>query len=151
MAACAWVFRYALMEEEMFTKDKEPLLVVPERLVPVLEALRRLEPLFHAANGEATPQKFEELVAPEFWEVGASGRRYSRAFALSVLKARQRDPAEDAWETKGFHVVEVAEDNYLLTYTLVQTGRVTRRATLWRRSAGAWRAVYHQGTVVADA
>lgn len=135
----------------MFTDDAEPLLVVPEKLVPVLEELQRLEPLFHAASGEATPQKFEALVAPEFWEVGASGRLYSRAFALAVIKARKRDPAEDAWETKGFHVTEIADDNYLLTYTLVQPGRVTRRATLWRRSAGAWRAVYHQGTVVADA
>jgi len=39
--------------------------------------------------------------------------------------------------------------NYLLTYTLVQDAtRVTRRATIWRRSANTWKIVYHQGTVV---
>ena len=128
----------------------EPILLVPDRLLPVLKELQKLEPLFHAANANATPQKFEDLVTSEFWEVGASGRRYSREFALGVLKTRQRDPAEDEWRTQDFHVMEIAGDNYLLTYTLIQPGRVTRRATLWRRSANAWKAVYHQGTVVAD-
>jgi hypothetical protein len=128
----------------------EPELIIPERLQPVLEELRRLEPLFHAANPDASPEKFEELVAPQFWEIGASGRRYSRDFALSVLKERQRKPVEEEWETKDFHVLEIALDNYLLTYTLVQPGRVTRRATLWRRHPGGWKAIYHQGTVVAE-
>lgn len=128
----------------------EPQLAVPDDLVPVLKELMGLEPLFHAAAADATPQRFEELVAPEFWEVGASGRRYSREFALSVLSSRQRGPAEDDWKTSEFHVLAVAPDNYLLTYTLQQPGRITRRATLWRRVGGDWKAVYHQGTVVQE-
>ena len=129
----------------------EPRLAIPQRLLPVLEELQQLESLFHAAHAGAVAQKFEELVAPEFWEVGASGRRYSREFALQVLSERPKEPAEETWKTSDFHVVEVAENNYLLTYTLVQPGRVTRRATFWRRSAGTWHAVYHQGTVVEEA
>jgi hypothetical protein len=128
----------------------EPKLVVPEQLVPVLDELKRLEPLFHAAASSATPQHFEELVAPEFWEIGASGRCYSREFVLKVLFERQRDPAEDFWETSGFHVSEVAPDTYLLTYTLQQPRRLTRRATLWRKTSGGWKALYHQGTVVQE-
>jgi hypothetical protein len=128
----------------------EPNLAVADELAPVLKELMRLEPLFHAAADDATPQRFEELVASEFWEVGASGRRYSREFVLSVLSSRPRDPAEDDWKTSGFHVLEVANDNYLLTYTLQQPGRITRRATLWRRVGGSWNAVYHQGTVVQE-
>jgi hypothetical protein len=129
----------------------EPNLAVADELLPVLNELMRLEPLFHAAAGDATPQRFEELVDSEFWEVGASGRRYSREFALSVVSSRQRDPAEDHWKTSGFRVFEVAADNYLLTYTLEQPDRITRRATLWRRVGGNWKAVYHQGTVVQEA
>jgi hypothetical protein len=129
----------------------EPVLVVPERLVPVLEELRRLELLFHPVNAPATPQSLEELVAPEFWEVGASGRRYSRESVLEVLKERQRAPAGAVWEAKDFHVAEISEHNYLLTYTLRQPGRVTHRATLWRRSAAGWQALYHQGTVASEA
>jgi hypothetical protein len=128
----------------------EPNLAVADELVPVLKELIHLEPLYHAAFRDATPQRFEELVAPEFWEVGASGRRYSREFVLNLLKSRQRDPSEDDWKTSGFHVSEVAPDIYLLTYTLQQPGRITRRMTLWRRVGGKWKAVYHQGTVVQE-
>jgi hypothetical protein len=130
----------------------EPTLVTPENLVPVLHELQRLEPVFHAAHVDATPQQFEALVAPEFWEIGASGRNYSRAFALSVLRDRQQTPAEEAWKTRDFHVMQVAADTYLLTYTLVQPfregTRTTRRMTLWQRRDGAFKAVFHQGTVV---
>lgn len=128
----------------------EPKLAVAGHLVPVLDELRRLEPLFHAAAPGAMPQRFEDLVAPEFWEVGASGRRYSREYVLEVLESRPRDPAEDAWQTSDFHVSEIAPGHYLLTYTLSQPERLTRRATLWRHTEGKWQAVYHQGTVVQE-
>ncbi len=85
-----------------------------------------------------------------FWEVGASGRRYSREYALDVLEKREAQQAEDTWQTHDFHLLEIAVDNYLLTYTLIQDARVTRRSTIWRRTAQGWRAVYHQGTVVED-
>jgi hypothetical protein len=85
-----------------------------------------------------------------FWEVGASGRRYSREYILDVLEERFRNPAEDIWETKDFHCLEIARDNYLITYTLIQGARITRRATIWRRSEFDWKIVYHQGTVVEE-
>ena len=66
-----------------------------------------------------------------------------------MLGKRKRDEAEDKWVTKDFKCMEIAPDNYLLTYTLIQGERVTRRATIWRRSAGNWKIVYHQGTLVA--
>jgi hypothetical protein len=37
---------------------------------------------------------------------------------------------------------------YLLTYTLVQPIRLTRRSTLWHQIHGQWKAIYHQGTLV---
>ena len=45
--------------------------------------------------------------------------------------------------------LEIATDNYLVTYTLIQGERITRRATIWRRTIEGWKIVYHQGTVVA--
>jgi hypothetical protein len=40
----------------------------------------------------------------------------------------------------------------LLTYTLLQNKqRLTRRATIWQRTAEGWKIVYHQGTIVQDA
>jgi hypothetical protein len=77
-----------------------------------------------------------------YWEVGASGRRYSREYVLDELERRYQDQQdrgihsspENTWQTKDFNCFEVASDNYLLTYTLAQDARITRRSTIWRRS-----------------
>lgn len=129
----------------------EPKLQVEKSLEPVLAELERLEPLFHSAAPEATPQEFEAIVAPDFWEVGASGRRYGRDFSLKLLATRAREPSTEEWSCTGYHVQEITPGSYLLTYTLHQPGRVTRRCTIWRKSAGKWLAVYHQGTPVPEA
>lgn len=125
----------------------EPALTVPEALAPILEQLKQLEPLFHAGHPDANLQQFDALVAPGFWEVGASGNRYSRAFVLEVLAGRIESPDTASWRTEGFWVTELGPDNYLLTYTLHQPDRVTRRASIWRRTPAGWQVVYHQGTV----
>ena len=126
----------------------EPKLVTAAHLVPILEELKRREPLFHRPELGATRRDFENMTDASFWEVGASGRRYSREFVLDTLQGRLPTGDEDRWETKSFHCLEIAPENYLVTYTLVQGARVTRRATLWRRSKSAWKVLYHQGTLV---
>jgi hypothetical protein len=126
----------------------EPELVTPVRLHHVLQELIAREPIFHRPELGTSRRELEDMTELEFWEVGASGRRYSRAYVFEILEERHRNPGPDPWQTRDFHCLELAPDNYLLTYTLVQGERVTRRATIWRRRADAWRIVYHQGTVV---
>jgi hypothetical protein len=130
------------------TMQPEP--VTHPVLLPILEALQQREPIFHRPEFGTTRQDFEAMTLDDFWEVGASGQRYSRAYVLDVLEERFRHPTYDEWETSDFHCREIASDNYLLTYTLKQGERVTRRATLWRHTAEGWKIVYHQGTIVAD-
>ena len=125
----------------------EPSLTVPPELAPLLEELKHLESLFHAACPNASEEMFEMLVADNFWEIGASGRKYSRAFALSVLTSRQLTE-QDSWKTSDYHLSQVGETVYLLTYMLHQPNRITRRLTVWERTDNYWKAVYHQGTVV---
>ena len=125
----------------------EPTLTTPDHLKPTLEALMRIEPLFHAVCPEATESLFEELVADDFWEIGASGRKYSREFALHTLKSRQSTDAEN-WQTSDYHLSQISESVYLLTYTLHQPNRTTLRLTIWQQVSGQWKATYHQGTVV---
>lgn len=128
----------------------EPLLVTsPEHMV-VRDELMQREPLFHRPEFGTTRAEFEKMTAPTFWEVGASGRRFSRQFVLDTLEERYHSPTDDVWEVGDFHCLEIAPDNFLATYTLIQGERVTRRATIWRRTAEGWRAMYHQGTVVAQ-
>jgi hypothetical protein len=126
----------------------EPTLSTAPHLLAVLEELKRREPIFHRPELGTTRGDYENMTDPTFWEVGASGRRYSREFILDTLENRALQGYEDIWETLDFHCLEVAPDNYLVTYTLLQGARVTRRATLWRRMSSGWKILYHQGTVV---
>jgi len=120
-------------------------------LLAVLEELKLREPIFHHPEFGTTRRDFEAMTDSEFWEVGASGRRYSRAFVLETLENRAPDAEESQWLTRDFQCREIAADNYLITYTLQQGPRTTRRATLWRRTAGGWKILYHQGTLVESA
>ncbi|MBD2101678.1 DUF4440 domain-containing protein [Leptolyngbya sp. FACHB-261] len=122
----------------------------------VLKELIQREPIFHHPEFGTTRQDFENMTDAAFWEVGASGRCYSREYVLAEVVKRYENSqyrgihssTENTWETKDFCCREIAHDNYLLTYTLVQEERVTRRSTLWRRSSTGWKILYHQGTIV---
>jgi hypothetical protein len=117
--------------------------------IAVLDELMQREPVFHRLEQGSTRADVERMTDPDFFEVGASGRRYSRDFVLDVLEKRFADPGEDVWECSDSRCLELAPDTYLVTYTLLQQKqRKTRRATIWRRSAQGWKVIYHQGTVV---
>jgi hypothetical protein len=138
---------------------KEPEFITPPELAGVLSELIDREPIFHRPEHGTARADFERMTAPGFWETGASGERYSRAFVLEVLEQRwsrphEDGPHEDVWDASEFCCRELAPEVYLLTYTLVQTpsnglARKTRRATLWQHTKEGWKIMYHQGTVVA--
>ena len=114
----------------------------------VLDELIQREPIFHRPELGTSRQDFENMTIETFWEVGASGRRYSRKYVMDILELRHSQPHEDIWETRDFHCLEIAPNNYLVTYTLLQGARGTRRSTIWRRCGTDWKIVYHQGTIV---
>jgi len=127
----------------------EPILSTAPELAGILAELSRLEPIFHWPPKSMTREMLEEMTVGDFWEVGASGRRYSRDFVFDVLEQRKAKPEPDVWQTSDFHCRKLAEDIYLLTYTILQDNtRLTRRATIWQRTATGWKIIYHQGTIV---
>ncbi len=127
----------------------EPRLDTDPALLDVLDELRRLEPIFYRPEHGTRREDFDRMTEEDFWEVGASGQRYSRSYVLGVLAARLGHIGEEFWQASDFRCQAIAPDNYLLTYTLAQSTRTTRRATIWRRTAEGWKILYHQGTVVA--
>jgi hypothetical protein len=131
-----------MTEHEAFTH-------VDSDLFSVLEELRRREPIFHTPEFGTTVAEFETATAPEYWEVGASGRRYSREF---MLRALDRIPlctaASAGWQCYDHGLRRLGPDTYLFTYTLRQAERLTRRATIWQTTSRGWRILYHQGTIV---
>jgi hypothetical protein len=120
-------------------------------LLDALTELQRREPIFHRRELGTTRADFEAITASDFWEVGASGEKFSREQVWASLERRYADPdywAGDSWETSDFLCRQITPGTYLLTYTLQQGERVTRRLTVWKRSGDAWEIEYHQGTVV---
>ncbi|MGA3131808.1 MAG: DUF4440 domain-containing protein [Terracidiphilus sp.] len=129
---------------------RDPFTHVDPKLLPVLEELRLREPIFHTPTFGLTAEEFLRSTAPDYWEVGASGRRYSREFILDWARKSPEhfvDASGAGWRTEDFGLLELGPETYLLTYTLDQNGRLTRRATIWRRYGDGWRILYHQGTI----
>jgi hypothetical protein len=118
-------------------------------LLPILDELRPLEPIFHTPEFGLEPADFDRRTAPDYWEVGASGRRYSREFILQMLAdAPPVNAATDRWRASGHALRQLGPDTYLLTYSLRQGERLTRRSTIWERTSQGWRILFHQGTIV---
>jgi len=129
--------------------NREVFTHIDPDLFSVLEELRRREPIFHTPEFGATLAQFETATAPDYWEVGASGRRYSREFILRTLDQNPPSNAASAgWQTYDHGLRRLGPDTYLFTYTLRQAERVTRRVTIWQTTSKGWRILYHQGTIV---
>jgi hypothetical protein len=123
--------------------------VIPPKLEEVFQQLRQHEPIFHTDAFGRTRAQWEHSTAPDYWEVGASGRRYTRDFILDQLeKSPPVHVATAGWSCTDFGLRQIGPQVYLLTYTLHQRMRVTRRSSLWERAAEGWRILFHQGTIV---
>ncbi len=98
----------------------------------VLMALVAREPIFHRAEFGSAREDFVRMTAPDYWEVGASGRVYGREWVLEELERRRvAGEVEETLEASGFVSRRLGENCWLLTYALVQGGvRRTRRATV---------------------
>lgn len=124
-----------------------------KNLTPILNQLAMREPIFHHPDKFGkTEQDIEDQMCEEFWEVGASGSAYSKQDVIEALLERYNDSGyQDIWETSDFKLTQIAPDNYLLTYNLIQNKtRRTRRSTIWRKVNGQWKILYHQGTIAQE-
>jgi hypothetical protein len=83
----------------------------------------------------------DRLIADEFMEFGSSGQTYTKQDVIAQLQAAPNFVVK----MEGFRVMALAPDVALATY---RTGR-SLRSSIWRQENGAWRIVFHQGTVIA--
>lgn len=120
-------------------------------LADILVELSARELILHRPEPGTSRSDFERMMVEDFWEIGASGRLYSKQQVLDVLEQRCAYPPEEAWETSDFHCHRLSSNTFLLTYGLVQYRvRRTRRATIWKKTPEGWKAVFHQGTLIQD-
>lgn len=110
----------------------------------------------HHAGVRSSLQRLEELLHPDFHEVGRSGRAYDRGTVVQWLtnQAIQRNV-----RSSEFKMGRLAEDCALLTYRSVHLQDdgtetlTTLRSSVWQADADTnglrWRLRYHQGTPAA--
>jgi hypothetical protein len=121
----------------------------------LVEHLLRREPVFDRPTIIWDEASFDVEIAPDFHEIGASGQVHTRDHVKEVVLGRlsgtQPASLPDGYTMDDAVVRLLVEGLAQVTYVLQAEGRVTRRSTLYRRSADGWQAVFHQGTVVAAA
>jgi hypothetical protein len=121
--------------------------VISEEL---LQRIRALERELHEPATRGNRRRLEELLHPDFWEIGRSGAIYSRAQVLEALPSEERSTAIRAQQ---FSAWLLAEEIVLLTYKSAEmaadgaVGCYALRSSVWRLEASGWQILFHQGTV----
>jgi hypothetical protein len=111
-----------------------------EDLAEVMERERELQ----TAAVRADKERLTELLAPDFEEIGASGRVWDLQSILEMLLA-ENDQTPDI-EVYGLMGRVITEDVVILRWQSVRGDRRVHRTSLWRRRPEGWRLVHHQGT-----
>ncbi|WP_211348835.1 DUF4440 domain-containing protein [Nocardioides litoris] len=95
----------------------------------------------------AAPPRLLALLAPDFVEVGASGRVWDRASVLDLLAA---EPDSAAAEIAVLDLAGrvVAPGVVQVSWRSERGDRRARRTSLWCRRDGQWQQVAHQGTLL---
>jgi hypothetical protein len=117
---------------------------VIENEVPVVIE-RELALLTPEVRGSS--DQLEELLDPDFGEIGKSGRLWTRSEMIEALVAHT-DPEPHNINLSEMSGRTVSPGLVLLTYVTEVEGRRARRSSLWRRSTTGWRVLHHQGTPV---
>lgn len=119
----------------------------------LLQHLQALEVELHHPGVRTSPSRLEQLLHPQFHEVGRSGRQYSRA---TVIRFLLQQVVQASVQSEHFHVVELVPGVALLTYRSAHRdsdGRLRNhalRSSVWVLEGGAWTMRYHQGTAAAE-
>jgi len=114
--------------------------------------LRALEERLLSAEGRASPELIDSLLADDFVEIGSSGDIFGKRETLEGLAEETRDGHVYERTTADWSVRALAEDVALVTYKVVTrdatdgSTSVSRRSSTWAFRAGRWQMVFHQGT-----
>ena len=98
-------------------------------------------------DGSGFPGGLAGLIADDFEEFGASGRRWDRAAVLALL---ERTPTSDV-TIGAFTTIPLTEQVILVTFRTASLSagnppRYAWRSSLWVRRDGRWRLRFHQAT-----
>ncbi|MGO3152829.1 MAG: DUF4440 domain-containing protein [Galactobacter sp.] len=97
-----------------------------------------------SARVRTDPALLRELLAPDFCEIGQSGRRWNREGIIAAL-AGESSPYS-APTMSDCEVRRISHDTVLLSYRLQYGNGMSLRSSLWRQTGDSVQCFYHQGT-----
>jgi hypothetical protein len=95
----------------------------------------------------ADEARLRDLLAPDFVEIGASGRRWDLDSVLAML--RQESTDSKVINLIGLTARQLAPGVVQVFWESERAGRRSRRTSLWCERGGGWQQVFHQGTPLA--
>lgn len=124
---------------------------------PLFQKICQLEEGLWIAETRYNQKLMKEIFAPDFFEFGRSGKRYTYEdfFEESEKEDLSSDPKHEInakFPLPLLEMREVSEDTILVTYISEVTykGEIERsnRSSLWSFIDGKWRLRFHQGTPI---
>ena len=118
----------------------------------LLSLIRALEVELHHPGAPCSSERLEQLLHPEFHEVGRSGNPYDRHTVIRYLATLQA-PADTVSDQ--FALIKLGASTALLTYRSAQRNASqqltnhTLRSSIWIKAGQQWQLRYHQGTPAA--
>ena len=116
---------------------------------PLCNLLSALEAEVHNAGTRCSRERLEELLHPNFHEVGRLGARYTRDDVVAFLVEAASVPDVSSW---GYRIDRITPDVALLSYEtteLTPAGEKAKhalRASIWQLTNQRWQLLYHQAT-----
>ena len=115
----------------------------------LLGLLRQAETALHQPQFRRDAAQVQALLHESFREFGRSGISFDRAAIVNLLASEEPG---DRVLSQDFAVTALSANAALLTYKTAQVAddgqlhRHTLRASVWLRTAGEWKLIFHQGT-----
>lgn len=111
------------------------------------EKLKELEESLWKAETRCNQQYMDQILSPDFFEFGRSGRIYQRAQTLAI-------PFEEIHTKlplKNFQIHFIETNIALVTYLSEVTYdeiEMANRSSLWVKTPQGWQIRFHQGTAI---
>ncbi len=112
------------------------------------EDLRLLEEGLWHEETRFDPRWMDEVLAPDFFEFGRSGRVYTRQDTIDI----EAQPIDAALPLADFCArlldTDIAHVTYVSAVTYDGVRELANRSSIWSRAGNGWRLRFHQGTVI---
>ena len=112
-----------------------------------IEIIRGLEESLWRSETRFNQEYMEQILAPDFFEFGRSGRVYTRAEILAAANTKIRCTLP----LKNFSAQPLDGDIVLVTYiseVYEQEWQFANRSSIWIKNPSGWQLRFHQGTPI---